>query len=501
MGAKGGIWGGIPEGARFVNYYEGASRTYRLGNKGLSGGGANNNLAGNLTSLVKRSRNVVANNPFGENAVTTYTANVVGSGFIPTFPDKKLQDLWALWSQECDADGLSNFSGLCELMARGEFIDGEILLRKRLRRPSDNMTVPLQLQVMECDHLDVGFTDMTRNIFMGIEYEKYLGKRKSYHLYRQHPNDMGVTDTRRTEVKADDIIHLYRRLRAGQNRGIPKLSNILVRLYEIDEMQDGMLAKQKIAQLFGWIIKKKAAVTEDLSQEDNTVGEKTGEVTDDGTIITSIKSGGVHYLDEDEDIEFSTPDGIGPNYVPWLKQELRVAAKGIGLTYEQFTGDLSGVNYTSIRAGLIEFRRAIEQVQYNLYVFRLCRTVAGWFNDAAVMAGKFVADDYWENRASYLPTFRSPGWAYVDPIKDKMGDLLDVRAGFNSRKGIVDSRGGNFDVINNDLLEDLALELILDSIPAKTTKTGILQAIVDKSLEEEDTSDKSDTEDNKDEGN
>jgi lambda family phage portal protein len=193
----------------------------------------------------------------------------------------------------------------------------------------------------------------------------------------------------------------------------------------------------------------------------------------------------VHYLDQDEDVEFSTPDGIGPNYVPWLRQELRICAKGVGLTYEQFTGDLTGVNYTSIRAGLIEFRRVIEQVQNNLYVFRLCRTVAGWFNDAAYMSGKWTPDNYWSNRASYLPKFRSQGWDWVDPIKDKMADLLDVRAGFNSRKGVVDARGYDWDSINEELEKDVASELILDSIPAKTTKTGILQSIIDKALEDD----------------
>jgi lambda family phage portal protein len=494
VGSKGGVWGGLPESARFINYYEGASRTYRLGNKGVSGASANNNIGGNLSVLVNRSRNVVANNPYGENAVTTYTSNVVGGGFIAKFPDKKQQSLWDQWVQECDADGLSNFTGICELMARGEFIDGEMLLRRRLRRPSDGLAVPLQIQAIECDHLDVGFTDEMRKIKMGIQYNG-LGARQAYHLFKSHPGEVGINTGQRVPVPASDIIHLFRRLRAGQSRGVPKLSNILVRLYEIDEMQDGMLAKQKIAQLFGWIIKKKSPDVGDLEQEDNTVnrdvvGEETGEVTEDGTIITSIKSGGVHYLDEDEDVIFSTPDGIGPNYIPWLQQELRICAKGVGLTYEQFTGDLTGVNYTSIRAGLIEFRRVIEQIQYNLYVFRLCRTVAGWFNDAAVMSGKWAPKDYWNNRSSHLPKFKSQGWDWVDPIKDKMADLLDVRAGFNSRRGVVDSRGLDFDNINDDLAADIALNLILDSIPAKTTKTGILQTIVDKALEDEEPTDK-----------
>jgi capsid protein len=41
-------------------------------------------------------------------------------------------------------------------------------------------------------------------------------------------------------------------------------------------------------------------------------------------------------------------------------------AAGVGLTYELLTGDLSQVNYSSIRAGLIEFRRRMEALQWQV---------------------------------------------------------------------------------------------------------------------------------------
>ena len=489
MGAKGGAFGGLPEGERFKsfqNFYEGASKTYRLGNKGVSGGGADTNLATKLATLRNRSRTIIANNPYGETAVTSYAANVIGRGFVAKFENKDLQAAWDKWKDECDADGMSNLSGLAELTARAEFSDGEALCRKRVRRPSDGLTVPLQIQLIESDYLDAGYTDQMKNIFHGIQFDG-VGRRVSYHIFKSHPGELNSNLTNnpldRIPVPAADMVHIFRRLRPGQNRGVPKLSNIIVRLYEIDEMQDGLLAKQKIAQLFGWIIKRKGPEESDLTQEDNVVGEdvETGQAsqTEDGTIIRSIKSGGVHYLDDNEDIDFSTPDGIGPNYIEWLKNELRVCAKGIGLTYEQFTGDLSGVNYTSIRAGLIEFRRSIEQVQYNLYSFRFYRTIARWFNDAAVMGGIVNIPGYWDAPNEYLPSFKAQGWDHVDPLKDRMADMIDVRAGFNSRRNVIDARGADVEDIDRELMEDALSELILDSIPAKTTKTGVAQMMKD----------------------
>lgn len=479
---KSGSFGGLTLNQRMQMYYEGASSTYRMGNKGKVGGGANTNITKNLYTLRSRSRYVIANHALGETAVTSYVANVVGKGFTAKFKNKDLQALWDPWTEECDADGLSNLNGITELLCRSEFGDGEVMLRRRQRRESDGLTVPLQLQTLECDHLDETFNDQSRRIDMGIQFDA-LGRRQGYHLFKSHPGERsrdlnGRSTMERTVVPANDIIHLFRRLRPGQNRGVPKLSNILLRLYEIDEMQDGILAKQKIAQLFGWIVKRPSPESSDLTQESNTLGEDVpdGEPqqTEDGTVITKIKAGGVHYLDEGEEIDFSAPEGIGSNYIEWLKTELRVCAKAVGLTYEQFTGDLTGVNYTSIRAGLIEFRRAIEQVQYNLYVFRLMRTVAIWFMDAAVMSGKIKLDDYWTNKAKYMPSFMAQGWEWVDPVKDRMAELLDVRAGFNSRRNVVASRGLDIEEVNDHLLEDQDGDLILESIAGKTAKNGSL---------------------------
>jgi capsid protein len=36
-----------------------------------------------------------------------------------------------------------------------------------------------------------------------------------------------------------------------------------------------------------------------------------------------------------------------------MRQKLRATAIGMGITYEQLTGDLTNVNYSSISAGLI----------------------------------------------------------------------------------------------------------------------------------------------------
>ena len=82
----------------------------------------------------------------------------------------------------------------------------------------------------------------------------------------------------------------------------------------------------------------------------------------------------IEYLEPGKDVKFATPSANG-DYADYMRMQLHAVAAGVGLTYELLTGDLSQVNYSSIRAGLIEFRRRMEALQWQLIVPGLCQPV------------------------------------------------------------------------------------------------------------------------------
>lgn len=55
-------------------------------------------------------------------------------------------------------------------------------------------------------------------------------------------------------------------------------------------------------------------------------------------------------LDPGEDIKFSELSDVCGSYEAFMMQQLRSIAIVIGITYEQLIGDLTNVNYSSIRA-------------------------------------------------------------------------------------------------------------------------------------------------------
>ena len=59
------------------------------------------------------------------------------------------------------------------------------------------------------------------------------------------------------------------------------------------------------------------------------------------------------------------------------------------MPYELLTGDLSQVNYSSIRAGLVEFRRTDRRrAMADLFIPMFCQPVWDWFTAQAWAAGR-----------------------------------------------------------------------------------------------------------------
>ena len=470
--------------------YEGASTKRRMAGKGTTVTGPNAPIERHLPTLVARSHNAIRNNAYATKAKEAYIANLVGTGIKPQWGDERIQAMWDRWVEECDADGVDNFYGMQSLAAGAQFESGEALGRIRYRRTSDGLSVPMQLQVIESEHLDPAFSRAFggRMIKMGIEFDG-IGQRTAYHLWRFHPHERLTSEINtRVPVPADSVIHMYRRGRPGQLRGTPELTSVIIRLYEIDEMQDATLARQKLAQLFGAFVKRKTA--HDPEDEGPLFGGLVS-MPGDPEPLDEFTPGGIHYLEDDEEVTFSSPPDIQSQYTDWLRTELLAVAAGAGITYEQLTGDLKGVNYSSIRAGLLEFRRRAEALQAQLIVHQWCRRIAAKWLDVAVTSGVLALPDYWANRSRYLAIdWIAPKWAWVDPLKEVTADLLEVRAGFKPRSEAAGERGWSLEQLDAEIrnANDSADRhgLLLDSDPRYMAKNGALhKALEDLATTEE----------------
>src|SRR5581483_11176066 len=218
---------------------------------------------------------------------------------------------------------------------------------------------------------------------------------------------------------------------------------------ELDQYDDAELVRKKTAAMFAGFVTKNAP-------EDVLVGE--GAADANGAALTGLEPGTLQVLLPGEDVKFSNPADVGASYETFMRVQLRSIAAGMGITYEQLTGDLTGVNYSSIRAGLLEFRRRCEQFQHQVIVFQMCRPIWRAWIDAAVLAGALPAGD-----GNYDVKWIPPGFAWVDPLKDIKAQIMAVRAGFKSHAEEIDREIA----ADNTRADQLGLEY--DSDPRKET--------------------------------
>jgi lambda family phage portal protein len=288
-------------------------------------------------------------------------------------------------------------------------------VRLRYRRPEDGLPVALQIQVLEAEHLPVTLNITADNgnvIRAGIEFDR-LGRRVAYHLYRSHPEDgmlapmSGDGGLATVRVDASEIMHLFRPMRPGQIRGEPWLARALVKLNELDQYDDAELVRKKTAAMFAGFVTR-------LAPEDNLLGEGLADAN--GVALAGLEPGTMQILEPGEDIKFSQPADVGGSYSEFLRMQFRAVAAAMGVTYEQLTGDLTQVSYSSIRAGLLEFRRRVESLQHGVIVHQLCRPIwQAWMDPGRSRRRALVAwlCPWWRGQAPDLPSRQvdSPGLA------------------------------------------------------------------------------------------
>jgi lambda family phage portal protein len=421
-----------------VRGFEGAKLGRRTQGWKATGTSANSEVLPALSILRSRARDMVRNNPYARRALNVLVRAMVGTGVIAKFEKLSDKEIWDAWCKECDADGLSNFAGLLDLIERTRRESGECLVRFRIRRADDGLTVPLQLQVLEPDHLDLHKNERFTNgtyIQGGIQFDS-IGRRQGYWLFPEHPGEHSTVRSLRLDsvfVPASEVIHYFKRDRPSQIRGYPDLAVIMLRLRDIDDYEDAEIVRKKLEACFSVFVTR----TDDA-------GYPPGIETDAKKLVEKLQPGLITRLNQGEGVEFANPQANG-GYSEYLRTALRAVAVGLGMTYEQLTGDLSSVNYSSIRAGLLEFRRMIEAEQWNLMEPSLLDPIMKKFVLVANIYGKAVRP---------AKSWTMPRLASTDPLKEILADKEAIKAGIKSLTQVIGESGSDRDQVFAELSKD-----------------------------------------------
>lgn len=421
-------------------YYDATSGGGRTGSWRVSRGDAN--AAGQRRArLAFITRDMVRNNPIATGAVQTIVSHTVGKGIMPKLsglPDNLKEAGKArleryLKSRAIDFRCRESLGGLQRLIMGAIATDGEALV---ILHPGSNGGYP-QIEVLEIDHLDdAAFrADGGGYIQDGIEYDAN-GHRVAYHIFDEHPGAQGMINWKgralSRRVDARYVIHLYRQDRPGQERGVSWFAPVALPLQDLADYDDAQTMRQKIAACF-------------------TVFRHT---SNPEAAPATLSPGAIVDVGEDGQYEFAAPPGVD-GYDEFTRGQLRRIAKGLGLTYEALSGDLSHVNFSSAKMGRLEMDRNVEAWQWLLMIDQFLEPFGRLFLEAWSLDVRFHhrKQEIIGAKVDWVP----PARILIDPSREIPPIIQEVRAGFNSRQRAVAALGRDHDQIMAEQIEDNAM--------------------------------------------
>lgn len=445
-------------------HYEAAQSGRRTSGFNRSFGDANTVNARALVELRLHARDLARNNAWAERGLEVITGNTVSWGIVPKPVGSAAREASVLWKQwaetaECDAAGMLPFAGLQEMVLRTVAESGEALVRRRWRRPVDGLAIPMQIEILEPDFLDTGKDGIEGvaggKIIQGIEFDK-IGRRVAYWLYPEHPGSGWSTGISR-RVSASEILHVYRPKRPGQVRGISWLAQTVMPLKDFDEYEDATLVRQKIAACF-------AAFVEDDGTSAN-IGDPNA--TDDE--IETFEPGTISYLTAGKKVSFSNPPTVTAD--GFDTRTLRRIASGMGITYEELTGDFSGVNFSSARMARLAHWQNVYKWRYNMLIPQFCQGVWAWAMEVAETSGLLPE--------APIAEWSCPPMPMIEPDKEGLALTRLVRSGVMTPSEMVREQGGDPETHWEEYAADMktldALKIKLDSDVRAVSQAGLTQ--------------------------
>ncbi len=436
----------------------------------------NQEVEGNLGILRDRSRDAYRNVSWIRKGIRTIERHTVGAGFsaeITAIDDsdrakRSAEALRVLWDDHFtrndnpsgfDADGRLNYVAGSRMVVRTAATAGEVLMRRRRIRLSPGVRVPLRMQFLEPDFIDESQHQVDRTAsrtvrdIQGVRFTN--GHRSGYWLFDEHPGSMFGSLTSRL-VSADGISHIFESIRANQARGRILATASLRPTKDLRDYGDAQISRQQVAALF-------AAFTK---------GGNTLQADDQGQ--QRLAPASIVPLGDTEEVMFSDPPKV-EGYSEFVDTELRSAAAGIGVAFEQLSGNYSQVNFASARLALMEAWGEFSTWQTDTLIPHFAGPLWRWFVNAAVLAASARGEP------EIFPELVSVEWTcpvrpMIEPDREIAAMKDAIRSGLSPLSAELRKRGLNprraLEQMrkDNELIDEM--ELVLDSDPRKVGAAG-----------------------------
>lgn len=425
--------------------------------------GPNASTQAGAPNLVSRSRDQQRNDAHWAHWLELDSDEVVGSGIIPravapdataemdpskplerTQLEKDADAAWAWWIRRgvADSEGRHTLYALTWVANMAWKRDGAVFMRRRWDLDPTRI-VPLRVEILERDMLDesrVGSAPNGGEIKNGIQIGP-TGRVEGYWFRKRHPSETGFNFTPESVfVPEADVIHLFKPLRAGQINGVPHGAPSMVRKRDLAQYESSELTR-KDSESRAVAIVTPPPLAEVMSsaevddEEGGYIGITPTVVNARGEAVGDLQPGAVLTVEDGAQVNFHQPSATA-GYPEYKKAQLREIAAGLNMTYEDLSGDLEGVTYTSYRAGHLKRHAHVDAERWLWLIPVMMDRLWDWCMEGAWLRGNVGS---WDVPREWAP----PIHVSVDPEKDTLADVLEERAGYALHDDKLATRGYN----------------------------------------------------------
>jgi lambda family phage portal protein len=392
--------------------------------------------------------------------------------------NKQVETAWYSWSKRKNASANTklSFCDLERLCIESVAVDGEAIFRFIYGRNDFGFS----LQQIDPDWLDEQYNELLPNgnrVVMSVEMDAY-DRPVRYHFTPPRHSYYGVTrdfaiapQGKRIPIDASEILHCYVTLRPGQTRGVPFGHTVIGRIKDLDRYEGAELTNATVSA------SKMGFISPDVDTPDDVAAlNEAGGVRYEEPILDQVSPGMIQKLPRGWKFEAFDPKSPTTVFASYVKQILRGIAAGLGIGYNLLTGDLEGVNYSSLRSAALDERDEWKALQEWMVAHFYEPVYDAWLGMAVGSPLLQVPQSLIEKTLN--PTFKPRGWAWVDPEKDATANAMELEAGTATYTEILAEKGLDFEETmerikyERDYIKTLGLDFVYGSGRQNTQQDG-----------------------------
>lgn len=429
------------------------------------GNDADTDLLPDLPTLRERSRDLVRNSPLAAGAINTACTSVIGSGLhlkseidgeLLGLTDDQAQEwersaerLHSLWanSRDCDITRTQTFAEMEDLVFRSTLESGDIFSLLPNRKVKGSL-FDLRVQLVEADRVEnKDFSNDTPTQAGGIKMDT-SGAPIEYHILKSHPGNNTAPDRSGWDIPAfgqrtgrRNVLHHFRRVRPGQNRGVPYLAPVIEALKQLERYTEAELMAAVVSGMFTVFLKTEGDEELDVFEPSSETG---GAASDDDF---KLGNGAMVQLGTNDSIDTANPGRPNSGFDPFVMSILRQVGVALEMPYEVLIKHFTA-SYSASRAALLEAWRFF-LTRRTWLASSFCQPVYEAFIDEQVAEGRLAAPGYFSDpiiRAAYLGSrWIGRPQGQIDPKKENEADAIAEDRGWKTaEQNTIEKTGGDW---------------------------------------------------------